>query len=548
MIVRAVFIVAASLVLGPLDQGQGADAPAPKAGGQGQPVVFQRDVMPLLARLGCAASRCHGAFAGQGGMALSLFGGSPVDDYETLVKAERARRVNRWEPAQSLLLLKATATIQHGGGRKVAPDSDEYRALLAWIEQGARYDDPSLPHLESLTFGSAEATLAKGAQQPLVLKAVFSDGSQKDITRLAAFRSSDPGVAAVDASGKLTAADFGLCTIVGQYARHRAAVQIVVPQPLDGPFPAFEPAGKIDELVLANLRKLGLPPAGPCSDEVFLRRAFLDVTGTLPSPEEARAFLADKNPAKRKELIESLLGREEFVAFWALKWSDLLRIKGENPVNLWPKGAEAYYQWVYESVARNKPYDQIARELLTATGSNFRCGPSNFYRAVPSRDPRTYGESAALVFLGARLLCARCHGHPEEAWGQDDNLGMAAFFGQIRLKVTDEWKEQIVYRDPGAVVRDPRTGGPVPPRPLGGAPLEIPPGVDPRAEFARWLTAPENPWFARNIVNRIWYWLLGRGIVHEPDDLRPTNLPENPALLDYLAQELAAQKYDLKHI
>jgi hypothetical protein len=281
---------------------------------------------------------------------------------------------------------------------------------------------------------------------------------------------------------------------------------------------------------------------------VFLRRAFLDLTGTLPSPEEARAFLSDGAEDKRARLIETLFEREEFVEFWALKWGDLLRIKAEDPVNLWPKGAETYYQWVYESVARNKPYDQFARELLTATGSDFRHGPSNFFRAVSSREPRTYGEAAALVFMGARLSCARCHGHPEESWGMEDDVQMGAIFAQVKLKLTDEWKEQIVYRDPNQVLQHPRTGQTVQPRPLGGPPLDVPPGADPRAEFARWLIAPDNPYFARNIVNRIWYWLMGRGIVHEPDDMRSTNLPENPALLDYLAQELVDQKYDLRHI
>jgi len=548
MIARSLTIVGLCVGLALADLGYGQDNARPAEDSQQRPIVFQRDVMPLITRLGCNTAQCHGAFSGQGGMALSLFAGSPADDYETLVKAERARRVNRWDPAKSLLLLKATGTLQHAGGQKIAIDSDEYRTLRRWIEQGARYDDPSLPKLESVTLGPAEVTLSRGAEQSISATAIYADNSQRDVTQQAVFRSSDPSVATIDATGKLSVGGFGMCTVVAEYARHFGVQRIVVPQPLDEPFPTFEPASKIDELVLANLEKLGMPPAEACSDEVFLRRVFLDATGTLPSVKEAREFLSETNPDKRNPLIDSLFEREEFVEFWTLKWADLLRIKAENPVNLWPKGAETYYQWVYQSVAENKPYDRFARELLTATGSDFRSGPSNFFRAVSSREPRTYGESAALVFMGARLSCARCHGHPDESWDVEDGLGMGAIFAQVKLKLTDEWKEQITYRDPSQTLRHPRTGQLVRPCPLGSQPLKTAPGADPRVDFAEWLTAPENPWFARNIANRVWYWLLGRGIVHEPDDMRSTNLPENPALLDYLAQELVDNDYDLRHL
>jgi hypothetical protein len=270
--------------------------------------------------------------------------------------------------------------------------------------------------------------------------------------------------------------------------------------------------------------------------------------GIPPTPEEARAFLADADPQKPAKLIDRLLVREEFFDFAAVKWRDLLRIKAEEPINLWPKAAETYYQWVRESIARNKPCDQFARELLTGSGSDFRDGPANYVRAAPERDPQTLGESTALVFLGARLSCARCHAHPVENWGTDDDLGMAAFFTQVKMKSTNEWKEQIVCRDPGKKLRHPRTGKFVSPKPLGGPVMALDDPMDPRRRLADWLTAPGNPWFARNIVNRVWFWLLGRGIVHEPDDVRPTNPPENPALLDYLAKELVDHQYDLRHI
>ncbi len=365
---------------------------------------------------------------------------------------------------------------------------------------------------------------------------------------MAVFQSTDAKVASVDADGKVKAEEFGGAVIVATYLRQSGVVRLRAPQPLVAPFADFPANNKIDELVFANLKALGFPPSDVSADDVFLRRVFFDVIGTPPTPDEARAFLADKDPQKRSKLIDRLLEREEFADFAATKWRDLLRIKAEDPISLWPKACETYYRWVRESIAQNKPYDQFARELITGSGSDFRDGPCNYVRAVPERDPRTLGESTALLFLGARLSCARCHAHPVENWGRDDDLGMAAFFSQVKIKFTSEWKEQIVCRDQDRVLLHPRTGKAVAMKPLDAATLEGDPQTDPRRKFADWLTAPQNPWFAKNIVNRIWFWLMGRGIVHEPDDLRATNPPENPALLEYLEKELVGHRYDLKHI
>jgi hypothetical protein len=525
-----------------------ATGAAPASGSPGPTVFYKRDIMPLVSRLGCNSVQCHGSFWGKGGLQLSLFAGDPEEDYASFAKAERGARINRLEPAKSALLLKATGAIPHGGEQRIKPDSTEYKTLLAWIEQGAAYWDDRLPSLAAVKVAPAEQVLAKGQTQPVAVTAIFSDDTQQDVSNLASFLSTDKKVVSLDAAGKAKAEDFGLSYVVASYLGRSATTRIVVPQPLVSPFPAIAPNNKIDVLVLANLQALGLPPAELCSDQVFLRRVFLDVIGTLPTPEETRAFLADADAQKRSKLIDRLLERDEFAGYWAMKWADILRIKAEDPVSLWPKGAESYYQWVYESIARNKPYDQFARELLTATGSNFRSGPANFFRAVGKRDPRNMGDSAALVFLGTRLSCAGCHGHPTESWGLADSLGMAACFAQVKFKLTGEWKEEIVYRDAKQELRHPTTGEVVAPRPLDAPPLVVEPGVDPRRKFADWLTAPENPWFAKNIVNRIWYWLLGRGIVHEPDDLRSTNPPENPALLAHLEKELVAHRYDLKHV
>jgi len=291
------------------------------------------------------------------------------------------------------------------------------------------------------------------------------------------------------------------------------------------------PVNRIDELVLASLRRHGIEPANVCSDAVFFRRAYIDVIGTLPEPAEVRDFLLDRSPQKRAALIDSLLEREEFADYWSLKWCDLLRVKSEFPIKLWPNAVHAYPRWIRDAIRENRPYDQFVRELLTSSGSNFRVPPVNFYRAVQQRDPSSLAEAVALTFMGVRAA----------KWSQDRRAGMAAFFSRVAYKGTAEWKEEIVYLDPApagvleAVFPD-------------GRAVQIQPGEDPRIVFADWLTAPDNPWFARNIVNRIWAWLMGRGIIHEPDDIRPDNPPSNPELLAYLEKELVDSGYDLRHI
>ena len=291
------------------------------------------------------------------------------------------------------------------------------------------------------------------------------------------------------------------------------------------------PASPIDTRVLATLRQRGIEPANPCSDEVFLRRAYLDVIGTLPGPLEVRAFLTERRPDKRPALIEALLERDEFADYWALKWGDVLRVKAEFPINLWPNAVQAYHRWIHDSIRENKPYDQFARELLTSSGSNFRVPPVNFYRAIQGREPSAIAEAVALTFMGSRIA----------SWPQDRRAGMEALFSRVAYKTTAEWKEEIVHLDPApadpldAVLPD-------------GTKVRVQPGEDPRQVFADWLITPQNPWFARNIVNRIWSWLFGRGIIHEPDDVRADNPPVHPEVLAYLEQELVKADYDLRHI
>ncbi|HVP13209.1 MAG TPA: DUF1549 and DUF1553 domain-containing protein [Phycisphaerae bacterium] len=503
--------------------------------------------MAVLDKYGCNAAACHGAPGGKGGLALSMFGAYPADDYAAITKSSEGRRVNPVEPSKSLLLQKATGAMTHKGGALVLPGSRDAEALAAWLGQGAAWRGTKAAQLTGIEVGTRELTLKKGESGEVAVTAVFSDGGRGDVSDEARYRSTDDGVAAVK-EGRIEACNFGQATIVVSYLRRTALISIMVPQPLEPAFPKTPENNEIDKLVFARLKVLGVPPSQLASDEEFVRRVYLDVIGLLPKPDEARSFLGDPDPRKRAKLIDRLLERPEFADYWALKWGDLLRIKSEYPSNLWPNGVQAYHHWIREAIANNKPYDQFVRELLVSTGSNFRDPPCNYYRAIRRRDPQGFAEATALVFLGARLECARCHAHPIETWTRDDDLGMAAFFPQVRFKNTQEWKEEIVFLDPDAVFRHSNTLQPIAPKVLGSPATQVEKGEDPRARFAAKLTAPDNPWFARNIVNRVWFWLLGRGIVHEVDDLRPTNPPSNPELLTYLERELVSHKYDLKHI
>lgn len=539
---------AASLMLLVLADASSAGEAGASPTTQNEEVYFEQDLMPLLTKLGCNQSACHGAPAGKGSFRLSMFGAEADQDYDALVRHAAGRRIDRLNPVKSLLLMKATESIPHGGGKRFAVDSPEYHLFLKWIVGGARKTAPNAPEVLRIELGGEKRILQKGESLAISVEAVYSDGSRRQVTSLARLRSLDPTVVSVSADGTAKAEGFGQTVLVANFMRRAGVMTFVVPQPLPEPFPEWSPHNKIDELVHAKLKELGLPPSELCTDQEFLRRIYLDVIGRLPSAEEAKSFAADQSPDKRNRLIDRLLASEEFADFWALKWGDLFRIKSEFPSNLWPNAVQAYYQWVRRSIAQNKPFDQFARELLVSSGSNFRDPPVNFYRAFLKREPQNLSEVAALIFMGARLGCARCHAHPDERWKLEDSLGMAAFFAQIRYKPTTEWKEEIVYIVPSAQLRHPVSGEPVAPKFLDGETVKLEPGQDAREVFARWLTSPDNPWFAKNIVNRTWYWLLGRGIVHEADDLRPSNPPRNPELLDYLARELVEKRYDLKHI
>jgi hypothetical protein len=483
-----------------------------------------------------------------GGLTLSLFGAEPWADYDALVKQARGKRIDLAHPDNSLVPRQARDGCR-GTEQRMAVGSAAHRLLVDWIAGGARWEGDARPALARTAVTPAESKLAASGTARLEVTATFTDGSSMDVTTLSTFASRDAGVATVATDGVVTAIAPGEAWVVASYLRRPAVARVIVSRPISASVVTPPANNRVDEIVFARLAELGVPPSEVCADEVFVRRVFLDAIGVLPTPDEARAFVADPDPTKRSKLVDRLLEREEFADLWAMKWGELLRIKSEYPVRIWPKAVQTYHRWVRDSIERNKPYDQFVRELLVSSGSNFRDGPANYYRAVTNRDPQAFAETTALLFMGVRLSCARCHGHPNEDWGLDDDLGMAAFFAQVRFKATQEWKEEVVFVDPDAAYRAGKAKAAVRPRVLGSPlPVEIAAGEDPRAVFGMWLTSPQNPWFARNAANRVWSWLMGRGLVEEVDDMRASNPPSDPKLLDYLAGELVAHHFDLKHL
>jgi hypothetical protein len=524
--------------------------------------AFDHHVLPVLSRLGCNQMGCHGSPKGKSGFRLSLFGAEPRQDYEMITRSAMGRLLNHQDAEQSLLLLKAVGSVSHGGSQRTWVGSPEYRALVDWIRQGAPRGGDNSPTLTRLEVFPRARTLGQKAVQPLLVEAYYSDGSMADVTSLATITSSDDLIAAVDSAALAQVNGSGEAIVMASFGGLMSVSRLAIPQDLSVPYPANSlslPAGAkgnpIDELVLARLRRLNIVPSELTGDTEFLRRAYLDVLGILPTPDEVRTFLRDERPDKRARFIDSLLDRPEFTDMWTLKWADLLRINRAFPINLGEKGMLAYHAWVNDAIAKNKPMNEFVREILTAQGSGFEVGPANFYRVT--KEPQAMAEQAATVFLGIRLDCAHCHNHPFEQITWDDNYGLAAFFAPVKLKRTSTKDEEVVSLSDKAVIRHVGTGQVVQPKFLGGDVLKWdglenrPTGKmagDPRVKLADWITAPENPWFARNMANRVWFWLLGRGIVHEPDDFRSTNPPSNPELLDYLADEFVRSGYNMKHI
>ena len=521
----------------------------------GEPPSFTTDVMAILSKAGCNLGACHGNANGKGGLKLSLRGEDPAADYAALTRQMEQRRVNLLEPEASLILLKPAGRLSHEGGIRFSRNSEQYRILHDWIAAGAPGPSGQTPALVRLEVAPAEAVLLEPADEVQIAAiAHFSDGSQRDVTPLACYEPTNR-VAAVEPGGLVRREQLGETTVIVRFLHQQVPVQLAF-LPARPNFAWSDPptANYIDELVFAKLRTLKMNPSPLADDATFLRRAHLDAIGLLPTADQARAFLADPSPEKRTRLIDSLLLRPEFAEHWALKWADLLRT--EEKV-LDPKGVDAFSTWIRESIAAGKPLDQFVRELVTARGSTYEHPPANFYRA--NRDPLTRGETAARLFLGVRLQCARCHNHPYDVWTQDDYYSWAALFGRVDYDIkSNERKdkldknefngEQIVLVKDDGEVPNPRTGQNAPPKFLGGATPELDAKADRLPPLADWLASPGNEQFVRSQVNFVWYHLLGRGLVEPIDDFRATNPPSNPALLDALAADFAAGGLDLRSL
>ena len=517
-----------------------------------RPVTFERDVQPALTRAGCNAGACHGKARGQDGFALSLLAFDPDYDYRAIVKEGFGRRVSTADPGNSLLLLKATGEVPHGGGSRLTKGSPKYDLIRRWVAAGAPRTPKDAPTLARVTLDPARVVAAFGQEMSLRVVAHYSDGSEQDVTDLASYQSNESGYAAVTADGIIRAGRVaGEAAITARFRDKFAVAHVLIPLPgaVDPAVYADLPRRNfIDGHVWDKLRSLGLTPSAPATDATFHRRMFLDVIGRLPTPDETRAYLADADPTKRDVLIDRLLARPEYADFWAGKWADLLR---PNPYHVGIKATLNYDAWIRDQFRRNRPYDEFVQELLTASGSTFRDGAAVFYRN--RRDPAEIAPMVSQLFLGVRLDCAKCHQHPSEKWGQRDFYGFAAFFARVGRKgqgisAPISGGEEVIYPGSSGAVKHPLTDEPLPPTPLLGTPVEVTADTDPRRVLADWVTGPGNPYFAKVIVNRVWADLMGRGLVEPVDDLRDTNPPTNPALIDALAADFRASGHDLKKL
>ncbi len=507
------------------------------------PVNFPNEVVPVFTKFGCNGGGCHGKASGQNGFKLSLLGFTPSEDYEYLVKEGRGRRLFPAAPDRSLLLLKAINAVPHGGGQRLTKESPEYRLLRRWIAQGMPYGSDKDPVVVRIEVFPKRRLLAPGSRQQLCVTAYYSDGSVRDVTRMAQYDSNNAEVAECSETGLVETQDLpGDAAVMARYQGHVAVFQASVP--LGVKITQMPPVRNfIDEKVFAKLKESGIPPSPVCDDATFIRRVTIDIAGRLPTLEEVQQFLADKDPHKRDKLIDRLLDSPDYADYFANKWAAVLRIKREANVTV--RSNYAFREWIRQSFLENKPYDQFVREIIAASGEVGQHPPVTWYRHV--RQINEQVEDVAQLFLGLRIQCARCHHHPFEKWSQQDYYGMAAFFSRVGRKPGRfPNEERIFHRRGTASATNPKTGRPVPPTGLDAEPANVPPEQDPRHALVDWMTAPDNPFFARALANRYWKHFLGRGIVEPEDDMRVTNPPSNPELLDALAQYFVKSGYDLK--
>lgn len=507
-------------------------------------VSFVNEVVPVLTKAGCNAGVCHAkAGNGQNGFQLSLLGFEPREDFEHLVKEGRGRRLLPSAPERSLLLLKASAQLPHGGGMRLDTNSDQFALVREWIRQGASYDRDTDPKLVSFEVEPKRGTISRHGEQQLKAMAKYSDGSIRDITHLALYESNDRAMAEVTDRGLVRIQDISgnvavMVRYQGQVAVYSASV------PLGAPVESLpSPKNFIDELVFANLKELGIPPSDLCDDATFLRRVTLDVAGRLPTIDEVKSFQADMDENKRGNVIDALLRSPAYADFFASKWTALLKNRRDDTSDI--VSNFAFHAWVRDSLLANKPYDQFVRELLAATGTVIANPPVAWYKRV--KEPKQQIEDVAQLFLGVRMQCAQCHHHPFERWSQDDYYSLAAFFSQVGRKPSPTRGEDLIFHKRGiAVATNMKTGIALKPAALGDAIPEIVADEDPRLKLADWMSSKSNPFFAKTLVNRYWKHFFQRGLVEPEDDLRDTNPSTNPALLAALEKQFLDSNFDLK--
>ena len=502
---------------------------------------------------GCNQGACHGTPSGKNGFRLSLRGYDPPADFIQLTRDVFGRRTDKLNPLASLIMQKALGRVPHEGGSRFAIDSVPARNIVSWLAEGLRDDEPTLPALKHIEVLPGSRVLNAPARwQQVAVIAHFADGSARDVTRLTVFSSSDAVIAEVSMNGLVEFRQSGEAAILCRYLDQMESIRLTYLEPKQG-FAWSNPpeVNYIDKLVFAKLKMLSIAPSELCTDEEYIRRAYLDVCGMLPAGDSVKAFVADKSADKRAKLIDNLLERPEYADFWTMKWSDIFRSSRKT---IQVKGAYAFQQWLRTQVSDNIGFDQIVRELLTANGSSYVNPPANYYRIA--RDPTSLAETTAQLFFGVRMQCAKCHNHPFEKWTQDDYYSLAAFFVRVKQKKDpdfpgakpNEATSEIVYSERAGEVTQPRTGKTMPPRFLGGEVPAVPAGKDRREVFADWLTKPGNTFFAKSVVNRIWFHLMGKGIVDPVDDFRDSNPSANDELLDALGKDFVAAKFDVKKI
>lgn len=516
---------------------------------------FNDHVLPILSKAGCNAGACHASQYGKGGFKLSVYSFDPSADWTNIIRDERGRRVNMVDPAQSLFLKKPTLAVPHGGNRRLNADSVDFQILCDWLRADAPRPVAEPATVTKIEVRPPQRVGKEGLTQQIQVIATYSNGKVADVTHWAKYDSMDDSVVSVAADGHSKAVGKGQGAVMVRFEGQASVMMMVVPYSDSITLAGWKDQNFIDGHAATKFRELGIEPSPLCDDATFLRRTYFDAIGTIPTVEEARAFLDSTDPDKRAKLVDQLLGltgdpkldvhNNDYAAYWSVKWSDLIR---SSTLNLGEQGMWAMHNWVKESLRVNKPFDVFVKDLITATGSIYKNGPANYYRIAGN--PTDLAETTAQLFLGVRLQCAKCHHHPFEKYGQDDYYGFAACFARVGTKRSVEFGlfggEQIVMVKTSGDISNPKTRKLMPPTPLEGAPIDDP--LDRRRALANWMTTKDNQFFAKAVVNRYVAYLLGRGLVEPVDDMRATNPATNAALFDALAKDFVASGFNLKHL